>query len=269
MSVSQPWGGFTDPGAPAGTPTAQGASLAALLEAHGLEQYSAAFLKEGFDDLCDVEVQDVDHIVSLVGHNRKLKRLLHLPRPHPGGSVRQSSNDPSATSASLESYNSSSIVTRSRTFPAPLPASFVVPDEYIQGVVVSLDETQVSEFKDYNLANDGVIELFHKTVCKTLNAFINSMGGVMFFGIDDAAVVKGLRAPQEVRDATRRAVDAIVAKFYPAVDVATTKYAVHFVPVVPFAGGHACVYGCVRSSKTACACADVRVYVCVRARASV
>ena len=64
---------------------------------------------------------------------------------------------------------------------------------------------------------------------KYINAFLNTNGGVCYFGIDDDGVVYGVHLSRSDRDAIRLHVDGIVESFWPAVDTRTC--AIVFVPV--------------------------------------
>ena len=64
-----------------------------------------------------------------------------------------------------------------------------------------------------------------------MDAFLNTDGGTMFFGVDDDGVVVGLPFTRKEKDLLRLRVDAVIDKMRPQVD--PDLWSLHFVEVVP------------------------------------
>ncbi|KAL6043429.1 NB-ARC domain-containing protein [Balamuthia mandrillaris] len=107
----------------------------------------------------------------------------------------------------------------------------IAQDRYYKvGEKVPFDEDREHEFKQLHQV-DKPVKRIAEYAGKYINAFLNTNGGVCYFGIDDDGVVHGVHLPRASRDAVRLHVDGIVEAFWPAVDARTC--AIVFVPLAP------------------------------------
>eukprot|EP00669_Euglena_mutabilis_P009580 TRINITY_DN4443_c0_g1_i1.p2 TRINITY_DN4443_c0_g1~~TRINITY_DN4443_c0_g1_i1.p2 ORF type:complete len:492 (-),score=110.84 TRINITY_DN4443_c0_g1_i1:114-1589(-) len=101
--------------------------------------------------------------------------------------------------------------------PAPPPPPPTTPGApfapvaatYAYGSTIGAEESHVTEFK---------VTLQQTTLARVLNAFINSNGGRVFFGVTDTRRVLGAPIPHDQRDRIRLLVDKTLNSFSPQVD---------------------------------------------------
>ena len=93
---------------------------------------------------------------------------------------------------------------------------------------LTIDEDRHTEFKSL-LMNHHVEERVGFLVEKNVSAFLNSEGGWLYVGVDDAGVVEGLWLDKRRRDELKRRVDSVMHGMSPAVD--TSLYSLHYLPV--------------------------------------
>jgi hypothetical protein len=103
-------------------------------------------------------------------------------------------------------------------------------DRYLLNEVVSFDENREHETKGLQNAQNPVKAIVDKHVEEYVNAFLNTDGGIIYFGIEDNGQVRGIRLSRSQRDVLRTQIDQIVHKFSPSVEPKLCQ--VSFVQVV-------------------------------------
>lgn len=110
----------------------------------------------------------------------------------------------------------------------PAVASFIYNSQFQE------DETQVTEFKacaPQNFETEIAVTMLSKYIC----AFLNTIGGVLYYGITDDHVVKGLVLTSSQRDKLRLGIDQCCNAFHPEVDPG--KVSIRFEKVLYSDGG--------------------------------
>ncbi len=94
---------------------------------------------------------------------------------------------------------------------------------------VAVDEDREHEFKSLNKSKNPIRTISDYYVEEYVNAFLNTSGGVLFFGIEDDGRVVGLRLDRSQRDRLRLQISRLINKFQPSVE--PDLYNIKFVPV--------------------------------------
>lgn len=102
-------------------------------------------------------------------------------------------------------------------------------DKYVLNEIVAFDENREHETKSVQNAQNPVKAIVDKYVEEYINAFLNTNGGTIYFGIDDGGHVLGVQLDRNQRDNLRTQIDQIVQRFDPSLE--PDMYQVHFVPV--------------------------------------
>eukprot|EP00005_Dracoamoeba_jomungandri_P002603 CAMPEP_0174257250 /NCGR_PEP_ID=MMETSP0439-20130205/6412_1 /TAXON_ID=0 /ORGANISM="Stereomyxa ramosa, Strain Chinc5" /LENGTH=1081 /DNA_ID=CAMNT_0015340255 /DNA_START=174 /DNA_END=3419 /DNA_ORIENTATION=+ len=88
---------------------------------------------------------------------------------------------------------------------------------YVYGELIDVEEDRENEFKAVHLTKNPIATIM--TYCeKYINAFLNSAGGTIHFGIQDDGTIIGLPLNRKERDTLRLRIDAVVGGFLPQVD---------------------------------------------------
>ncbi len=95
---------------------------------------------------------------------------------------------------------------------------------------LAVEEDREHEFKSLVKARDPVRTICDYYVAEYVNAFLNTRGGAVYFGVEDDGRVQGLPLDRAQRDRLRTRVSRILDKFQPAVE--PELYELRFVPVV-------------------------------------
>ena len=101
---------------------------------------------------------------------------------------------------------------------------------YQLGAQVPFEEDREHEFKQLHRV-DNPVKRIGEYAAKYINAFLNTNGGICYFGIDDRGIVQGVKLNRAARDNVRLHIDGVVEAIWPSVDSRTC--AVVFVPVSP------------------------------------
>jgi len=101
---------------------------------------------------------------------------------------------------------------------------------YKKGEVLSLEEDREHEFKSLRKSKDPVKTILDYYVEEYVNAFFNTNGGVIYFGIDDDGRAQGIQLTRSARDDLRIGISKIINKFQPPVE--PNLYEIKFVEVV-------------------------------------
>eukprot|EP01114_Cavostelium_apophysatum_P017618 TRINITY_DN5286_c0_g1_i1.p1 TRINITY_DN5286_c0_g1~~TRINITY_DN5286_c0_g1_i1.p1 ORF type:complete len:679 (-),score=119.66 TRINITY_DN5286_c0_g1_i1:38-2074(-) len=104
----------------------------------------------------------------------------------------------------------------------------VSKEEFKGGSTLQFDEDQEHEFKSVTTIPDPA-EAVTQYCMKYINAFLNTNGGTLFFGVEDDGTIIGLKFNRKKRDQLRLRVDGIVSNFKPQVDPELWK--LEFIPV--------------------------------------
>lgn len=115
----------------------------------------------------------------------------------------------------------------------PEPTALQVPSKsgksYRPGQRLVSEEDRENEFKSLTNARDPVKTITEYYVDKYVNAFLNTEGGVIYFGIDDDGRVQGIQLDRSQRDQLRTEISRLINKFQPSVE--PELYRIEFVPV--------------------------------------
>lgn len=115
------------------------------------------------------------------------------------------------------------------------PGQNALPDEepggpgYRYNEIIKLEEDREHEFKSLQNTRDPVKTIIEYYVEKYVNAFLNTNGGAILFGIDDAGRVQGIELDRGQRDRLRTSISRLINKFQPAVE--PDLYDINFMPV--------------------------------------
>ncbi|KAH0573360.1 AAA-4 domain protein [Spironucleus salmonicida] len=103
-----------------------------------------------------------------------------------------------------------------------------LPNQLVYNEILPVEENNLIEFKGIQDVKrfPDVIGRYSR---EYLNAFLNSHGGQLWFGIEDDSRVKGILTDSKIRDSIRLSIDAAVAQFIPQVDADLSE--VHFINV--------------------------------------
>jgi predicted HTH transcriptional regulator len=93
---------------------------------------------------------------------------------------------------------------------------------------INVDEDQEHEFKGVQVTKQPV-EQISDYAEKYINAFLNTNGGTIYFGVEDDGKVRGIILNRRGRDLLRLKLDNIVSSFKPQVDPNLVR--VTFIPV--------------------------------------
>lgn len=133
----------------------------------------------------------------------------------------------------IVAYPSGKVVT---TVPPHHVADYLTPhgktlhdaNMMIQTTKINADENRENEFKLFTGRN--LITKITESANKYLNAFLNSEGGCIYFGIHDETIVYGEPLQYKIRDKIRQEVDVYLQHMKPTVD--TNLYSIKFIPVL-------------------------------------
>lgn len=103
-------------------------------------------------------------------------------------------------------------------------------DTYILYSTVAFDETREHEAKGLKHAQNPVKAIVDKYIDEYVNAFLNTNGGVIYFGVENDGQVSGIQLDRKQRDDLRTRIDQIIKEFTPSVD--PDLYKIQFIPVV-------------------------------------
>ena len=95
---------------------------------------------------------------------------------------------------------------------------------------MDFDETREHEAKGLKHAQNPVKAIVDKYIDEYVNVYLNTNGGIVYFGVENDGQVSGVRLDRKQRDDLRTRVDQVVKEFAPSVD--PDLYSLHFVPVV-------------------------------------
>lgn len=99
---------------------------------------------------------------------------------------------------------------------------------YYRGDNIPVDEDRVHEFKAVQKSTKPIEQILR--YCDSyINAFLNSGGGNIYFGIEDNGTILGIPLARKDRDTIRLGIDNIVNLYYPQVD--PLLYLVQFVRI--------------------------------------
>jgi len=94
---------------------------------------------------------------------------------------------------------------------------------------IQVEEDREHEFKSLAKARDPVRTISEYYIEKYINAFLNTNGGVIFFGIEDDGTVQGIQLDRGSRDHLRTEISKLINRFQPSVE--PDLYRIDFVPV--------------------------------------
>jgi len=101
---------------------------------------------------------------------------------------------------------------------------------FVYGTTFHKDEDRENEFKSLLSTKPHTLPNTIQSMCsKYLNAFLNTQGGTIYFGILDNGVIAGLVVDRSVRDLIRRAVDHVMHHHTPSVE--SSLYKIQFIEV--------------------------------------
>lgn len=103
-----------------------------------------------------------------------------------------------------------------------------VKQTYFHGYEVQLFEDRYNEFKECKSRNFD-ISYACNLVSTYVSAFLNTEGGIIYYGISDSGYVSGVKLPRKNRDLFTQNFDNILNKFRPP--VGPELYSVSFEPV--------------------------------------
>ncbi|MFQ5640214.1 MAG: RNA-binding domain-containing protein [bacterium] len=109
---------------------------------------------------------------------------------------------------------------------APKPPGTPV---YRYGETVTVEEDREHEFKSLQKSKDPIKTIRDYYIAEYLNAFLNTNGGTILFGIENNGRVLGIQLDRDQRDALRREISKVVNKFQPSVE--PELYKIEFVPI--------------------------------------
>ncbi|KAJ4455189.1 putative eIF-2-alpha kinase GCN2 [Paratrimastix pyriformis] len=115
--------------------------------------------------------------------------------------------------------------------PVPWPARSPVPtpQAYQYNAPIEFEENREHEFKAVQITKK-LSEMVVHLASEYMNAFLNTRGGTIYFGVEDNGIIKGIRVDRKMRDTLRLGIDSAVNLYRPQVD--PSLYTVTFVPVV-------------------------------------
>jgi len=111
----------------------------------------------------------------------------------------------------------------------PIESSQASDRVYKRGAVLNLEEDREHEFKSLQKSKDPVKTILDYYVEEYVNAFLNTNGGVIYFGIDDDGRAQGIELTRSTRDDLRIGISKIINKFQPPVE--PELYQIKFVAV--------------------------------------
>lgn len=95
---------------------------------------------------------------------------------------------------------------------------------------LTLEEDREHEFKGLQRSKDPVKTISDYYVAEYVNAFLNTNGGIIYFGIENDGRVQGIQLDRSQRDDLRTRISKVINKFQPSVE--PDLYKVSFVPVL-------------------------------------
>lgn len=101
--------------------------------------------------------------------------------------------------------------------------------QYTINQYVAFDEDRQFEFKNLQNAQNPVKAIVDKYIEEYINAYLNTNGGIILFGVNNDGCVLGVRLSRKQRDELRTLLDQIVQKFIPSVE--PESYSIEFIPV--------------------------------------
>jgi hypothetical protein len=101
---------------------------------------------------------------------------------------------------------------------------------YKQGESVPFVEDNHHEFKVVEKNQDPIESILEHRVEIDINAFLNTEGGVIYFGIDERSFVSGVQLNEQQRDLLIKEIDQLVGQFQPSVE--KDLYKIRFVPII-------------------------------------
>eukprot|EP01105_Mastigella_eilhardi_P024126 TRINITY_DN6226_c0_g1_i1.p1 TRINITY_DN6226_c0_g1~~TRINITY_DN6226_c0_g1_i1.p1 ORF type:complete len:727 (-),score=155.98 TRINITY_DN6226_c0_g1_i1:73-2187(-) len=103
---------------------------------------------------------------------------------------------------------------------------------YVKGENANIEEDKRHELKSVH--KQDPVEYLPRVAVKYINAFLNSEGGTIYFGVENDGCVSGVSLDRAERDACRLKLDNSLLVFQPQVD--PDMWSMRFVPVVPPTG---------------------------------
>lgn len=102
--------------------------------------------------------------------------------------------------------------------PAPEPEANVTNSEYNLKDIIQFEEDREHEFKSLQKARDPVKTILEFYIEKYVNAFLNTNGGALYFGIDDGGQILGVTLDRSHRDNLRTGISKLINNFQPSVE---------------------------------------------------
>ncbi|KAK2954749.1 putative NLR Family CARD Domain Containing protein [Blattamonas nauphoetae] len=112
--------------------------------------------------------------------------------------------------------------------PNSLPPGFI-QDILYYGDIITVEEDRNTEFKAVQFTSK-LSETILKICKEYINAFLNTTGGRIFFGVEDDGKIKGVEINRKDRDFLRLGLDSAIDRFRPQVD--PQLYHMDFLPVL-------------------------------------
>jgi len=113
--------------------------------------------------------------------------------------------------------------------PEPVTPKSAMRPGYQLGQRLVVEEDREHEFKSLSKSTNPVRTIAEYYIEKYVNAFLNTRGGVILFGIDDDGVVQGITLDRTSRDQLRTEISRLIQKFQPSVE--PDLYQIKFIPV--------------------------------------
>ncbi len=104
--------------------------------------------------------------------------------------------------------------------PTPEPAASSTNSSYSLKDIIQFEEDREHEFKSLQKAKDPVKTILEFYIEKYINAFLNTNGGALYFGIDDGGQVLGVKLNRSKRDNLRIGISKLINNFQPSVEPA-------------------------------------------------
>ncbi|KAH7824777.1 putative ATP-binding protein [Monocercomonoides exilis] len=102
-------------------------------------------------------------------------------------------------------------------------------ETFILDSIISCEEDRNTEFKAVQVAKK-LIEYILKLATEYMNAFLNTDGGSIYFGVEDDGAIKGIELNRKDRDQLRQGIDQIINRYRPQVD--PSLYRLDFISVI-------------------------------------
>ncbi|MDM8559521.1 ATP-binding protein [Candidatus Parabeggiatoa sp. HSG14] len=102
-------------------------------------------------------------------------------------------------------------------------------ESYQHGEIVPFIEDIHHEFKAVEKNQNPVENILELRIERVINAFLNTEGGVIYFGITKGGQVQGVQLNQQQQDLLKKEMDQLIDQFDPFVE--KDLYNIHFVPI--------------------------------------